>query len=407
MLIKNPISNNTLLNLLKICFGLMFGIMLFPSIVKSVIIIIFSLIIFFLVSKRGFVINKTFFVINSSVYIGFIVTMLYTANFSEASLKLQTSFSLLLFPLLFSMLKRSDALEVLKNSRIYLVVFIVATFLYNIIPFLWYYFTHYSLEDVIKHYPLIINKDIGKYGIHPIYMSMHCAISILFSIYLFREIKTKLIKITLFVINLSLIYFLIVYSKKGPIIALISVLFLWSFFKDKKIRRYYFLAIIVASLLLISIPKIRNNFLELIKIEEAKSMSSNSTNIRYSIYKTSFLLIKSSPFIGYGIGDFNDQLKIEYKKNNYFLLSKEYNSHNQYLSFLLIGGIPLLFLYLYFLFYNINLSFIHKNYLLIAVLSFYSIVMLSENILERENGVIFFSFLINFFALKNYTKNEC
>jgi O-antigen ligase len=407
MLIKNPISNNTLLNLLKIFFGLMFGIMLFPSIVKSVIIIIFSLIIFFLVSKRGFVINKTFFVINSSVYIGFIITMLYTSNFSEASLKLQTSFSLFLFPLLFSMLKRSDVLEVLKNSKIYLVVFIVATFLYNIIPFLWYYFTHYSLEDVIKHYPLIIIKDIGKYGIHPIYMSMHCAISILFSIYLFREIKTKLIKIILFLINLSLIYFLIVYSKKGPIIALISVLFLWSFFKDKKIRKYYFLAIIAALLLLISIPKTRNNFLELIKIEEARSMFANSTNIRYSIYKTSFLLIKSSPFIGYGIGDFNDQLKIEYKKNNYFLLSKEYNSHNQYLSFLLIGGIPLLFLYLYFLFYNINLSINHKNYLLLVVLSFYSLVMLSENILERENGVIFFSFLINFFTLKNYTKNEC
>lgn len=407
MLIKNSISNNTLLNLLKIFFGLMFGIMLFPSIVKSVIIIIFSLIIFFLVSKRGFVINKTFFVINSSIYIGFIITMLYTSNFSEASLKLQTTFSLLIFPLLFSMLKTSDVLEVLKNSRIYLFVFIVATFLYNVIPFLWYYFTHYSLEDLIKHYPLIIIKDIVKYSIHPIYMSMHCAISILFSIYLFKDIKTKLSKFILFLINLILIYFLIVYSKKGPIIAFVFVLFLWSFFKEKKIRKYYFLAIIAISILLISIPKTRNTFLELIKVEEAKSMGANSTNIRYSIYKTSFLLIKSSPFIGYGIGDFNDQLKIEYKKNNYFLLSKEYNSHNQYLSFLLIGGFPLLFLYLYFLYYNINLSISNENYLLIVVLSFYSIVMLSENILERENGVIFFSFLINFFALKNYTKNEC
>jgi O-antigen ligase len=385
----------------------MFGIMLFPSIVKSVIIIIFSLIIFFLVSKRGFAINKTFLVINSSIYIGFIITMLYTLNFSEASLKLQTTFSLLIFPLLFSMLKMSDVLEVLKNSRIYLVVFIVATFLYNVIPFLWYYFTHYSLEDVIKHYPLIIIKDIGKYSIHPIYMSMHCAISILFSIYLFKDIRTKLSKYLLFLINIILLYFLIIYSKKGPIIAFVSVLFLWSFFKDNKIRKHYFFAIIAMSILLISIPKTRNKFLELIKVEEAKSISSNSTNIRYSIYKTSFFLVKKSPFIGYGIGDFNDQLKIEYKKNIHFLLNKEYNSHNQYLSFLLIGGIPLLFLYLYFLYYNINLSINCKNHLLIVVLSFYSIVMLSENILERENGVIFFSFLINFFALKNYTKNEC
>ncbi|WP_397445128.1 O-antigen ligase family protein [Polaribacter sp. R77954] len=399
-------KNNVLLTAVKISIGFMFGIMLFSSITKSIIIALFGLTILLLVYKTGFTINRRLFFVNTLVYLIILLTIFYSSNLPEASLKLQTTFSLFLFPMLLSLLKVNQVREIQKNIKIYLMIFIVGTFLYNVGPFLWYYFTHYSFGDIIKHYPIIIIQDIGKYGIHPIYMSMHCVISILFSIFIFKEIKTKLNKGLLLIINLVLICFLIIYSKKGPIIGLASVLFIWSFFKAKNVKKYYFLAIFTIGILLISIPKTRNKFLELVKIEEAKSVDSNSTNIRFSIYKTAFGLIKKSPFFGYGIGDFNDQLRKEYKNNTQFLLSKEYNSHNQYLSFLLIGGIPLLLSFFYFLYYNINLSVNNKNYLLIIIISFYSIVMLSENILERENGVIFFSFLINFFSLKNFKKNE-
>jgi len=400
-------KNNVLLTTVKILIGFMFGIMLFPSVIKSIIIALFGLTVLLLVYKTGFTINKRMFFVNASIYLVVLLTFFYSSNVSEASLKLQTTFSLFLFPFFLSLLKVTQIKEILKNIKVYLLIFIIGTFLYNIMPFLWYYFTHYSFEDLIKHYPLIIIKDIGKCGIHPIYMSMHCVISILFTVFLFKQIKSKLNKGLLLIINLVLICFLVIYSKKGPIIGLASVLFIWSFFKGKNVKKYYFLAIFTIGILLISIPKTRNKFIELVKIEEAKTVDSNSTNIRYSIYKNAFLLIKKAPFFGYGIGDFNDQLKNEYKINTQFLLSKEYNSHNQYLSFLLIGGIPLLLSFFYFLYYNISLSVNNKNYLLIIIISFYSIVMLSENILERENGVIFFSFLINFFSLKNYTKNEC
>ncbi|WP_439131146.1 O-antigen ligase family protein [Polaribacter sp.] len=401
-------QNNVLLTAVKSSIGLMFGIMLFPSIIKSIIIALFGLTILVLVYKTGFTFNWRFFIVNASTYLVILLTCLYSSNLSEASLKLQTTFSLFLFPLLLSLIKVSQVREILKHIKTYLLIFIIGTFLYNVVPFLWYYFTHYSFEDLVKHYPLIIIKDIGKYGIHPIYMAMHCVISIFFSISIFPKIKTKVNRGLLLLVNLILICFLIIYSKKGPIISLVSALFIWSFFKGKNLKKYYFLAILIIGILLIAIPKTRNNFLELVKIEEATTVNSNSTNIRYSIYKTTFFLIKRSPFIGYGIGDFNDQLINEYRKNNIqILLSREYNSHNQYLSFLLIGGIPLLFSFFYFLYYNISLSIKNKNFLLVIIISFYSIVMLSENILERENGVIFFSFLINFFSLKNFIKNEC
>jgi O-antigen ligase len=406
MLKEKELIKTDILTLVKILLGFVFGIMLFPGILKPIIIILFSISILFLSYSRGFKINKILFFFNSAVYISILFTLFYTSNYTEASSKLQTTLSLLVFSLMFSLLKKEEVIAIFKDIKIYLCIYIISTCLYNVIPFLWLYITHYTLEDVIKHYPLIIIKDIGKYSIHPIYMSMHCAIAILFSIYIYKTLKLRRLKLSIIFIKIILLFFLIIYARKGPILALLSILFFWSLFNERKKRKHYLLALIGFSILMISIPKTRNRLVELVKIEEATSIDSNSTNIRVSIYKNAFLLIKNEPFFGYGIGDYNNQLKLTYKKNAPYLLSKQYNSHNQYLSFLLIGGIPLLLIFLCMIYYNLNLSFNNNNTLSIIVIGFYCLVMLSENILERENGVIFFSFFLNFFSLKNYIKSE-
>ena len=86
--------------------------------------------------------------------------------------------------------------------------------------------------------------------------------------------------------------------------------------------------------------------------ETLKSIESNSFGIRFVIYKNASELIKEFPFFGYGIGDYNDKLKESYKKNNPSL-EVYYNSHNQYISFLLVGGLFLLLLY--FIFFLISI----------------------------------------------------
>jgi O-antigen ligase len=154
------------------------------------------------------------------------------------------------------------------------------------------------------------------------------------------------------------------------------------------------------------IPNTRNRFLELINISNDKENAQSSTNIRYTIYKNSFKLVKNAPLLGYGIGDYNLVLKESYKKNAPFLLKKQYNSHNQYLSFFLMGGFCLFLIFIFTYTKNIFLSIKEGNTMLILLLTFYGIMMLFENILERENGVIFFAFFINFFALKNYYNIE-
>ncbi|MEN8879646.1 MAG: O-antigen ligase family protein [Polaribacter sp.] len=247
-------------------------------------------------------------------------------------------------------------------------------------------------------------NNIGKYGIHPIYMSMHCGIALIFSLRLFLSVKKKYEKLVLLFLNLMLFFFLLIYARKGPIIAFIITLVIVSYLDYRKYLKYNLLFVFGLTVTFFLIPTTRDRFLELTKIQKTTIDVTSSSNTRFEIYKNSFSLIKKSPFLGYGIGDYQEELDKVYQNNAPVLLNGVYNSHNQYLGFLLIGGVLLLFTFLFYLSHKFNLAFKTNNTLLLSILVFYSVMMLFENILERENGVIFFSFLINFFSLKKFYK---
>ena len=394
------------IKIVQIMFGLLFGLMLFPSVIKSIIIGAISVFIitYSICYKNKF--NTKLFLLNASLYFAILLTLFYSNDWSYASLTLQTMSSLLVFPLIFSFLSNTDVVNIFRNLKIYFWIYIIAVNVFNVFPFLWYLITQDTLEEITRHYPRVIIIDFGRFSIHPIYMSMHTSIAILFSIHLFRNTKIKLNKIILIFLTCTLVLFLLIYLKKGPVIALIITLLVWSFFELRKYLKSNILFIGMLVTLLIVIPQTRNKFLELINIEIATQENPNSTNIRYTLFNNSVDLIEESPIIGYGIGDYNAKLKETFKKNATFLLDKTYNSHNQYLSFMLIGGIGLLLLFLFFYYKNLSMSIKHNNIFLILFLVFYGVMMFFENILERENGVIFVAFFINLFALKNYTRLE-
>jgi Ca2+/Na+ antiporter len=63
-----------------------------------------------------------------------------------------------------------------------------------------------------------------------------------------------------------------------------------------------------------------------------------------------------------------------------------------------------LLIFLSFVLYNINRSLKSGVFITVAIIVFYCIVMFSENILERQNGVLYFSLFINllyFLSKKN------
>nr|WP_299208255.1 O-antigen ligase family protein [uncultured Dokdonia sp.] len=192
-------------------------------------------------------------------------------------------------------------------------------------------------------------------------------------------------------------------SNKGVLIGLfvILVLYVLLIFK-KKFLKVYLASFIAVLFIIFLVPKTKNSFMELVKIEDIQVAKITPSNIRYTIYKTTQELIIQSPLLGYGIGDYNNVLLEKYDKDgNQLLVEGKYNAHNQYVSLLLIGGMMALLAFFTTVGINLIYAIRYNNQLLILLLIFYMIVMFTENILERESGIIFFAFFLNFFGLKS------
>ncbi|WP_298323432.1 O-antigen ligase [uncultured Dokdonia sp.] len=381
---------------------LLFASVLLPSNAKSIAIGLFAVvsILHFFKSKNTF--NFRFFIVNGLVYIVVASTLLYSDNFEFGIKKLTIFLSLILFPLCFAMYSREDIKRLHTHLERYFAVYIVTVALFNVISFLWFYITHYSFDEMLMHFPMIMKIHVGKYKIHPIYSGMHCSAALLFSIYIFRSLKSRWKIVGLLIINLVLVLFLLLYAKKGSIIALMVVSFVFVLFQHNKglVKPYAFL-IVGLLVLMITIPRTRDKFLEFKNIESITQGAPTSTNIRFTIYGIALDVIRESPIAGYGVGDYREVLTERYELLETKLLEEGgYNAHNQFLSFLLIGGLIALLAFLATLVLNFIFAVRFNNELLILVIIFYSIMMLTDNIFEKESGVIYFSLFFNFLSAK-------
>ena len=157
------------------------------------------------------------------------------------------------------------------------------------------------------------------------------------------------------------------------------------------------------ALSILFIPRFNNvnRFKEIVDIEGLKTNPNSSTAMRLSIYNCSLKKALLSPVFGYGWGDVKDVLNKCFEEENPNLLRHNYNTHNQFLSMLLATGIIGLVLFLYYFYYILNYSNKNGNQVLFFILLYFGFNMLSENILEREDGVIFFSFFVNLFLFNS------
>ena len=130
--------------------------------------------------------------------------------------------------------------------------------------------------------------------------------------------------------------------------------------------------------------------------------SGNSFAQRLEYWKVSKEIVKEKPWFGYGTGDVADVFEKHYQLHGTNLEAKyQLRSHNQYLSTAIAVGIVGLAFFLFCLLFPIGIGFKQRNYfylicLCISILSFFS-----EDTLETQDGVFFFTFLTNFFLFSS------
>jgi O-antigen ligase len=109
-------------------------------------------------------------------------------------------------------------------------------------------------------------------------------------------------------------------------------------------------------------------------------------------------LIRSSPWIGHGTGMELGLLKAKYLDHHLYIAYKhDLNAHNQYLSLWIKTGFIGLLFYLFLLGAGFALAFRTKDPFLAAFLMIIAFVSFSENILDVNKGIFFFSFFFSLF----------
>ena len=192
--------------------------------------------------------------------------------------------------------------------------------------------------------------------------------------------------------------------RKGPIIYLLLPLFLLlaNFLKIK--RTIIILLLVLAGIVFFVkiVPKYQNeNRFNELTSNTLNEKPESSISIRYRVYQCVVEKISENPFFGYGLGSVKSHLDPCYISKNIDLSKKNYNSHNQFFSVVLTAGFIGLAIYLFSIYKIYKILNQKKSILGIALFTFFLLNFLTENVIEREHGVLVYSFFISLFLYQN------
>lgn len=392
----------------SLSFILLGAFPILPFKMKGLVVFVFFILAVSILTKKHYK-PKLFLLLNTLLFLAYTISLSYTENTTHAFKALETSSSMMFFPIIFILFSQNnDSIKRLfKNEIIFKIVFVCSSLLLSfllLISTLKFGNIFTEKIDINKFY-YSLNTNFYWMEDHPIYLSIYLATSIIIIVSLSLSVKLW-IKFLLFFVGLFQLFIIIFLARKGVIMALMITLVLFCVFMIKKHTQLILFFVLTAGFFsLITVkysPETIKRFKEVFDTKSYNQIKSySSTSQRQGIYKCSWEKINESWLVGYGIGDTQNELIGCYKKRSNILAAGEFNSHNQFLSVLLHVGVLGFFLFLTPLIINLKLFYLKRDYFAFCLVCMYLLIMLTENILERQNGVILFSFILNFYSFKN------
>jgi hypothetical protein len=233
--------------------------------------------------------------------------------------------------------------------------------------------------------------------------------------------KSVILKSLLLGFSLVLVIWLLLISARGPLIALIiaSIATILLYKKGqinlKTISSILIGLMVVFTLGYKAIPGFKLKIDEVFNTKLQLPTSGNdiynfnSTNVRYGIYYCASQVIKNNVFLGVGIGDLQKELNTCFHDTIgakvYFW--SDYNTHNQFLFFFGSSGILGVIFFILSILTSIYCAIKWGDGLFLFFIISVLIVFLTENVLSRSDGVIFYSFFNSIMLFKTaLAKND-
>tara|TARA_B100001057_G_C22822992_1_gene940200 strand:- start:1254 stop:2024 length:771 start_codon:yes stop_codon:yes gene_type:complete len=237
---------------------------------------------------------------------------------------------------------------------------------------------------------------------HPTYASAYLNLAFIFLIKLFgRSIKTKREKVGVYSLAAFMVGFnFLLNSKIGILLNLLLIfIFLIQLGRQKSKKTLYsaFVLFFVSLVLVFTqVSTVKNRFQyisHLTKVENIPNDSEESTYLRILIWNQVGEIFQENKWFGVGTGDTKDALMEKYKKNNIsYAYTERLNAHNQYLEWVITFGLLGLIAYLISIIFPLIKTIKSQQFLYVYFLAIVLIIFTVESFLEREVGIVFFTF---------------
>ncbi|HMT27863.1 MAG TPA: O-antigen ligase family protein [Bacteroidia bacterium] len=341
----------------------------------------------------------------------------------QSKFYLEVSMSLLAFPLAFFMIP----LKIDKRKRgILNTIFIISTFVvvtYGLIKVAIKFSGHLGSDKFWKtpsdmlgdpSFAFLVRTVFEQsVSIHPTYASIFIGIAILILLdKLLRKFKTltwneKFLFYSS--ISLALLYLGILASRTPFIATMIAALVLFFMHLQKKMYALYVIGVmgIMTLFLILFVPSFSSRFKEISFSNTSlpTEQHENSFNLRTGIYKCSLEIISENWAWGVGPGNVQSKLNECYSNISKEVYdNKNYNTHNQFLDYWaglgILGPVSLLIILCYASYRNFKI----QNYLVISLCILFLFALLTENLLNRQNGIVPFAYFLSLYFFGNKTK---
>ncbi len=390
---------------------------LLSRLLQSICLITLSLltIIYFLLEeKKKWSLSKTKTLFSLSIFFEvYFITLIYSNNLSSGLNYIKVMLPIILFPLIF--LVNKEFILQKNNVKNYTYIFVS-----SILMFLIYLNLFVYKSFVIKDLNIVQIRDSFEKAtkVHGTYFSLWIGFAVIMLLFKIRENKKNYYFIT--VASLIIIYFVYwqnIIAARMPLVT--TVFFILVFTIKNNIKLFG----ILSTFIFFGLYFIPQKVLFIERFERIKNYdftfpkgdytinwpNISPEQVRNGIYYCSYLKFKNAPLLGYGIGDVDNILQDCYdckftNTNTYKLL--KYNSHNQFLDIILVSGF-IGFLIIFIFQVNIIRRAIKNNFFIYVFFLLYFLLNMSfENLLCRQDGVIFFSFFNSLLFIQLIPKNE-
>ena len=343
-------------------------------------------------------------------FINLLIGLSYTDNLEGGIQDLILKLSFVIFPFVLLVNRRIDQ----HFFRGVIRVFYYTLFLVSI------YILLAAWRNLINAGEVDLSQALGYFtyeilaaniGIQPIYLSLYMVFAFFAVIWdFFLDPKIGLTKSGKWMARVWGFHFymmVILLSSRMELLVLLFISFLGlAYYQGLKAKSWFsaiFKILVLGSFtifLLGLFPVNKARYEEMVDINKDYTQTKwGGRSIRIHKWMNTLELISEHPILGTGVGDMQDELQKVYKRNKFDIAyNYRFNPHDQYLQTWAASGMFGLLILLLIYFVSLKYAIDSKNKLYIALVLLLFLSMITESMLERQKGLVFFSFFLLFFG---------